>query len=103
VAGFAISPLGVEGQVRMTSRWYAYGAGAAGGVWFTRDVPTAYSRSFNYTFEMGGGVRWQYRPRRALRIGYKFHHLSNAYTAPSNRGIDGAVFLFGFEQAFGAE
>jgi hypothetical protein len=102
VAGFGISPIGVEGQVRLTSRWRGYGAGAAGGVWFTRDVPTAYSRAFNYTFEIGGGVLWQYRPREALRVGYKSHPLSNAYTAPSNPGIDGAVFLLGFERAVGA-
>jgi len=102
VAGFAISPFGVETQTRLTSRWRAYGAGAAGGVWFTRDVPTAYSRAFNYTFEVGGGVQWQYRARKALRVGYKFHHLSNAYTAASNPGIDGAVFLFGFDNALGA-
>jgi len=101
VAGLAISPIGVEGQIRLSSRWRAYGAGAAGGVWFTRDVPTAYSRAFNYTFELGGGVLWQYRPRQALRAGYKFHHLSNGYTAPNNPGIDGAVFLFGFERALG--
>ncbi|PYR18269.1 MAG: hypothetical protein DMF95_35365 [Acidobacteria bacterium] len=99
VAGFAISPIGLEAQSRLTSRWRAYTAGAAGGVWFTREVPTAYSRAFNYTFEVGGGLVWQYRFRESLRLGYKFHHLSNLYTAPDNPGIDGAVFLLGFDRA----
>jgi len=99
VAGFAISPIGLEAQSRLTSRWRAYTAGAAGGVWFTREVPTAYSRAFNYTFEVGGGLVWQYRSRESLRLGYKFHHLSNLYTAPDNPGIDGAVFLLGFDRA----
>jgi len=103
VAGFAISPIGVEGQVRLATRWRVYGAGAAGGVWFTRDVPVAYSRQFNYTFEVGGGALWNVRPRESLRFGYKFHHLSNAYTALQNPGIDGAVLLFGFEHAFCAD
>jgi hypothetical protein len=102
VAGFAVSPIGFEGQLRMTSRWRAYGAGAAGVVWFSRDVPTAYSRRFNYTVEVGGGLIWQTAPKAALRLGYKFHHLSNAYTAPNNPGIDGAVFLLGYERAFGS-
>jgi hypothetical protein len=102
VGGFAMSPIGLEAQIRLTSRWRAYGAGAAGGVLFTREVPTAYSRAFNYTFEVGGGLLWQYRSRDSLRVGYKFHHLSNYDTAPDNPGIDGAVFLLGFERAIGS-
>ena len=103
VAGFAISPIGLESQIRLTSRWRGYAAGAAGGVWFTRAVPTARSRAFNYTFEVGGGLLWQYRSRESLRVGYKFHHLSNLYTAPNNPGIDGAVFLLGFDRAIGSD
>jgi hypothetical protein len=102
VAGFAISPIGLEAQIRLTPRWRAYTAGAAGVVWFTREVPTANARAFNYTFEVGGGVLWRYRSRQSLRVGYKFHHLSNLYTAPANPGIDGAVFLLGFERAIGS-
>ena len=102
VAGFAVSPIGLEARIRLTSRWRVYAASAAGGVWFTREVPTAYSRAFNYTFEVGGGFLWQYRARDSLRVGYKFHHLSNLYSAPDNPGIDGAVFLLGFERAFGS-
>jgi hypothetical protein len=102
VAGFAVSPIGLEGQLRISSRWRAYGAGAAGVVWFTRDVPTAYSRAFNYTFEVGGGLIWQTSAKTALRVGYKFHHLSNANTAPNNPGVDGAVFLLGYERAIGS-
>ena len=102
VAGFAISPIGIEARIRLTPRWRAYAAGAAGAVSFTRAVPTAYSRAFNYTFEVGGGLLWQYRSRESVRVGYKFHHPSNFYTAPDNPGIDGAVFLVGFERAIGS-
>jgi len=102
VAGFAMSPIGLEAQIRLASRWRAYAAGAAGGVWFTRAVPTAHSRAFNYTFEVGGGLLWQYRSRESLRVGYKLHHLPNLYTAPDNPGIDGAVFLLGFDRVIGS-
>jgi Lipid A 3-O-deacylase (PagL) len=101
VAGFGISPIGVQAQLRVGSRLRPYVAAAAGVVWFTRAVPVAGSRAFNFTLEMGGGVRWQYRPKDALRIGYKFHHLSNAYTAVQNPGLDAAVFLVGYERALG--
>jgi hypothetical protein len=98
VAGVALSPIGFQTQLRAGSRWRPYVAGAAGIVWFTRAVPVAGSRAFNYTFEMGAGARWQYRPREALRLGYKFHHLSNAYTALRNPGLDATVFLVGYER-----
>ena len=102
VSGFAISPIGLEGQIRIFSRWHAYTAGAAGVVWFSRAVPVAYARSFNYTFELGGGMLWRISSKDSPRIGYKFHHLSNLYTAPQNPGIDGAVFLLGFERTIGS-
>jgi hypothetical protein len=103
VTGFAVSPLALQAQVRITSRLRAYASGAGGVVWFSRAVPVADSRAFNYTFELGGGVRWQVRPRESLRIGYKFHHLSNAYTAPQNPGLDAKVFLIGYERALGSD
>ena len=93
--------MGWEGQARLTSRVRAYGAGALGGVWFTRQAPVLYSRAFNFTFEFGGGLLWRIGPSRTLRAGYKFHHFSNAKTAPRNPGVDAEVFLIGFEQTFG--
>jgi Lipid A 3-O-deacylase (PagL) len=103
VTGFAVSPLGLQAQVKISSRLRAYASGAGGVVWFSREVPVADSRAFNYTFELGGGVRWQVRRRESLRIGYKFHHLSNGYTAPQNPGLDAKVFLVGYERALGSD
>jgi hypothetical protein len=98
VAGFAFSPFGLEGQFPVGRRWNLFAAGAAGGVVFARDVPDMYGRRFNFTFEVGSGVRWRYGERTALRLGVKFHHLSNARTAPYNPGIDGAIFMVGFDR-----
>jgi hypothetical protein len=102
VTGFALSPIGIQTQLRIRSNWRAYLGGAAGVVWFTREVPVAESRAFNYTFEFGAGLRWEYRPRESLRIGVKLHHLSNADTAERNPGLDAAVVLVGYERALGA-
>ncbi len=95
VAGFAVSPLGIEYQRRLDDRWRYFAALAGGVVWFSRDVPVPLSRSFNYTFEYGGGVLWRRNARTSLRVGYKFHHLSNNYTAAENPGLDGHVFMVG--------
>jgi hypothetical protein len=99
VGGIAVSPLGLEGAARFGRRWEGYGAGAMGVVWFTREVPGLYARAFNYTIELGGGLRWEYHAGSSLRFGYKFHHLSNADTALANPGLDGNVFFLGFDRA----
>jgi len=101
VTGVAVSPIGLETRVRLTRRVAVYGAGAMGGIWFTREVPVLDSRSFNFTFEFGGGLQWRLSSRNWLRAGYKFHHLSNAYTAPNNPGVDAEMFLVGVERTFG--
>ncbi len=101
VYGFGFSPFGLETQVRTGQRIQLFGAVATGMVWFTREVPVANSRAFNYTFELGGGLLWEYGARRRLRFGYMFHHLSNAWTAEENPGLDGDVFYIGWEVALG--
>jgi hypothetical protein len=95
VWGFGFSPIGAELQRAVSDRTRLFGAAAVGAVWFTRPTPTIFARKFNYTFEYGGGIQWRHSPRTAWRVGYKFHHLSNNYTAYDNPGLDGHVFFAG--------
>lgn len=93
--GAGLSPLGLEARVRLTDRVTFFGAGAAGWLWFTRAVPEPEARAFNYTFEFGGGTRILVGEALRLRVGYKFHHLSNLYTAAVNPGVDGNMVYVG--------
>ncbi|HEX8848104.1 MAG TPA: acyloxyacyl hydrolase, partial [Gemmatimonadaceae bacterium] len=72
-----------------------YLSGAAGFLWFTRNTPEPEARRLNATFELGAGLRVARGEHRALMLGWKFHHLSNAWTAPYNPGLDGNVFYVG--------
>jgi opacity protein-like surface antigen len=101
VLGFAFSPIGLESGIGLSGRWVAYTEGAVGGVWFTRQVPVLHSSGFNFTFQVGGGLQWQRSPRTRVRLGYKFHHLSNARTGDENPGIDANVLLVGVERTLG--
>jgi hypothetical protein len=101
VYGAGISPLGLEGLLRAGPHAQFFGAIAMGVVWFTREVPVPNARSVNLTAEMGFGLLLEYRERRRLRFGYKFHHLSNSWTAEENPGLNGNVFYFGWEAAVG--
>jgi lipid A 3-O-deacylase PagL len=101
VWGAGFSPLGLEARVRTAPHGQVFGAIAMGLIWFTRDVPVANSRAVNITAEMGFGLLWEYRERRRLRFGYKFHHLSNSWTAEENPGLNANVFYVGWETAVG--
>ena len=97
VYGFGANPLGLEllGPRVHSLRPYV---GAAGGfLWFTRNTPEPEARRLNATFEAGGGLRVARGDHRSLLVGWKFHHLSNAWTAPYNPGLDGNVFYVGIQ------
>ena len=99
VAGAGIAPVGFELRWAAADRFGMFGGSTIGALWFTRRVPVPNARAFNFTFDVGGGVRWRVGERLWLRAGYKFHHLSNAMTAPENPGIDAQVFYVGLERS----
>jgi hypothetical protein len=59
------------------------------------NVPDA--TALNFLVDFGGGVKW--RPRLkgyGFEAGYKFLHISNAFTTSVNPGVDNNLFYIGF-------
>ena len=98
VYGFGGAPLGLELFGPRVHAVRPYLASAAGVLWFTRNTPEPEARRLNATFEFGGGLRIASSEHRAVLVGWKFYHLSNAFTAPYNPGLDGNVFYLGFQR-----
>lgn len=94
--GVGISPIGLKFMFRRRERVKPFVAGTGGILYFERPVPYDAARSFNYTFDGGAGVQIFSRSRQATTLGYKFHHISNAYTGRINPGVDSHVFYAGF-------
>jgi Lipid A 3-O-deacylase (PagL) len=94
VIGAGMSPLGLQFYSRARRGARLFGGGSAGAIWFNREMPVAYARRFNFALQLGGGAEVA-TEGGVLVLGYKFHHLSNAGTAPSNPGMDGHVFYVG--------
>lgn len=70
--------------------------GISGGVnSYSRAIPVN-GRKVNLTYELNGGIDVFLRPKRALTIGYKFYHMSNAFTATSNIGTNDNMVTVGF-------
>jgi hypothetical protein len=87
-----ISPFGIELATPQKSRVSLSGAAAAGALVFTRPYPVPEANQINFTLEYGGAVRVRTGAGTWVQLGYKYHHLSNAYLARSNPGVDANVW-----------
>lgn len=94
--GVGVSPVGLKFRFRRRERVKPFAEATGGIVYFDRAVPYDAARRFNFMFDFGGGVQILSRSRRALTLGYKFHHISNAYTGDINPGLDSHVFYAGY-------
>jgi hypothetical protein len=101
VLGVAAAPVGLRLDVGRARGVRVYGAAAAGAVVFDRNVPVREARRLNATAEWGGGAVVGTGAAVAVQVGYKYHHLSNAYTAARNPGVDGRVVYGGLQWRLG--
>jgi hypothetical protein len=93
--GEGLSPLGLRLNLRRQRRLQPVFTLLGGYMFSTQPIPVTNAGSANYAFSLGAGIEL-FRPatdassifgRRSLRIEYRYHHISNAYTAPANPGI----------------
>lgn len=94
---FGVVPFGLEITTPVDRRVAIYAAGAGGIVFFTKPFPVPEADSRNFTVEYGGGVRVRTGKAQWVQVGYKFHHLSNAYTNLVNPGLDANVWYAGYK------
>jgi opacity protein-like surface antigen len=96
IYGAGLSPLGFKINFAQQSWIQPFVAASVGFLYFEDDIPVPDSSRFNFTPEIGLGVQFFLAPKRALTLGYKLHHMSNAHTSGSNPGMDSHVIYVGF-------
>ena len=96
IYGAGLSPLGFKINFAQQSWIQPFVAASVGFLYFEDDIPVPDSSRFNFTPEFGLGVQFFLAPKRALTLGYKLHHMSNAHTSRNNPGMDSHVFYAGF-------
>lgn len=70
-----------------------FGLGA--GIIYTDLDPKGFGSRFNFTPQMGIGIRYKINPDRHLIFSYRFHHISNSSISKENKSIDSNFFLIG--------
>jgi hypothetical protein len=98
IYGAGVSPIGFRFIFNRRGRIKPFAETTGGFIYSRRPVPLDVDGAtrFNFTFDFSGGVQFFTSARRAVTVGYKFHHLSNAHRASFNPGLDSNVVYIGF-------
>lgn len=94
--GFGLTPLGLQADFSNTHRVKPFAHVNAGGILFSKRVPLPDAERFVFTLEGGGGVRVFTSERRAVSLGVRLTHISDANRSGSNRGLNQFVVYAGF-------
>jgi len=87
-------PIGLQLNFRNYRKLQPFVNAAGGFLYFTEQIPVSDSSQYNFTFSFGGGVEIL-SGRRSFVVAYRFHHISNGYTAARNPGIDSQLLSIG--------
>jgi hypothetical protein len=87
-----LSPAGTRINLLPHSRLQPTASFLAGYILSANKIPIDSAGAFNFTFEFGAGLEYYQSQSRSIRFEYQIQHLSNAYTAESNPGIDNGLF-----------
>jgi opacity protein-like surface antigen len=98
VYGAGLSPIGFKFNFNRQGRVQPFAHATGGFLYFKQPVPAdvAGATRFNFTFDFGGGVQIATRSHRAVMLGYKFQHISNANRSNVNPGLDANVIYVGY-------
>lgn len=98
IYGAGIAPVGLKLYFRRQKRVKPFVDGSGGFLYSREPVPINIpgATKFNWTFDFGGGIQVSAGERRAITVGYKFHHITNGGRSVINPGLDANLFYIGF-------
>lgn len=89
--GEAMSPVGMQWNIMPRRKLQPFFIGHGGYMYSTQPIPVAGAGSFNFTFDLGAGFELYRSITKSIRAEYRYHHISNHYTATENPGIDNGL------------
>jgi hypothetical protein len=86
--GIGTNPAGADVIFIPGKKWQPF-AGVHGGIsYFNRNVLGAEATRFNFMLDGRAGLRLKLQSGRSVSVAYMFQHMSNAYIAVDNPGVD---------------
>ena len=95
VSGKGAAPLGFEISFRPDRRVQPAVVSSGGFIYFDQSLPSDGGARFNFSADLGIGIRIYLGHSIHARGEYKYHHLSNGYRAPANPGFDSNLMSIG--------
>jgi hypothetical protein len=86
--GLGTNPVGADVIFLPERRWQPFTGVHAGASYFTRNVLGFRAAQFNFMLDGRAGLRFRLHGGKSLSVAYMFQHMSNAYTALENPGVD---------------
>lgn len=99
VYGFGITPVGFSFDFARTHEIHPFFEINGGIIASAEPIPVNVpdATALNFLVDFGGGVKWRpLQKRYGFEAGYKFLHISNAFTTSVNPGVDNNIFYMGF-------
>jgi hypothetical protein len=98
VYGFGVTPVGFTLDFARNRKVYPFVETDEGIIASAQRIPENVpgGTGLNFLLDLGGGVRIRSGDRHAITLGYRFLHISNAFTTDVNPGVDNNVFYVGF-------
>jgi hypothetical protein len=95
--GVGTNPVGADVIFLPRRRWQPYIGVHGGFSYFTRNVLASQAARFNFMLDGRAGVRFPLGGSRTLSVAYMFQHMSNAYIASENPGVDSHMIQVMFD------
>lgn len=93
---FGIAPLGVQANFRPRKKIQPFVAASGGLLYFNQRILNNTGSRFAFTADVGGGVEFRIKEKRAVTLGYKYYHISNGDRGIENPGFDNNLFYIGY-------
>ncbi|HEY0428675.1 MAG TPA: acyloxyacyl hydrolase [Pyrinomonadaceae bacterium] len=93
---FGVSPLGIQANFRPRKKVQPFIEATGGLLYFNKRTPNYVGTRFAFTADVGGGIEFKLKEKRAFTVGYKYFHISNGNRGIENPGFDNNLIYVGY-------
>jgi Lipid A 3-O-deacylase (PagL) len=90
------SPLGIQANFRPRKKIQPFIEMTGGFLFFNERTPNFVGTRFAFTADVGGGLEFKLKNKRAFIVGYKYFHISNGNRGIENPGFDNNLIYVGY-------